>query len=266
LSPVEEEVREMTESTEAGKALDLIEQAEQAGLKLRLLGGIAVALHSPSSAEPALQREYSDIDFMVKGRRTDRLDAVMATQGYFPDKRFNGMNGHRRLLYWDSDQSRQIDVFVNDFEMCHSIPIADRLDVDSPTVPLAELFLTKAQIVELNRKDLTDLITLIGDHSVGSGDDDVINADQIAKLCAADWGLWRTITENVQKISGSVGQLDLNLPEIEAQTTERCDQLLAAIDKQKKPMKWKARSKVGDRVQWFELPEDPRRSVETASS
>ena len=45
------------------------------------------------------------------------------------------------------------------------------------TIPLAELFLTKAQIVQMNRKDVLDLLALLLDHEVGPGDAETINSD-----------------------------------------------------------------------------------------
>ena len=58
----------------------------------------------------------------------------------------------------------EFDVFIGDFTMCHTLPLADRLHIEPVTIPLAELFLSKAQIVDLNRKDVLDLLTLILDH------------------------------------------------------------------------------------------------------
>jgi hypothetical protein len=38
------------------------------------------------------------------------------------------------------------------------------------------------------------------------------------------------------------------------------ERLIATIDEVPKSRRWKMRASVGDRVRWYELPEDPTRS------
>ena len=45
--------------------------------------------------------------------------------------------------------------------MCHKLPLNGRLKMHPVTIPLAELFLSKAQIVQFNRKDAFDIISLL---------------------------------------------------------------------------------------------------------
>jgi hypothetical protein len=242
-----------------GQAVAVVERAEQAGVVIRLIGGIAVALHSPSASHRALRRDYADIDFVAGAVDRQRLDALLAEIGYFPDKRFNSIHGKTRRLYFDESGSRQVDVFMSAFKMCHELPLGERLSVDSPTVPLAELFLTKAQIVQLNEKDMLDLLALLADHSVGAGDDETINAERIAKLCGADWGLAKTVTLTLDRLAEAVasdaGRVDA------AVVGERVEKIRRAIDQAPKSMRWRARARIGERVPWYELPEDPRRGA-----
>jgi hypothetical protein len=235
------------------RAVEVVERAQHEGIRLRLIGGVAVALHSPSAL--SARRDYADIDLVADRVDGRQLDALIAQSGYRPDVRFNSVHGGKRRLYLQ-DGGRQIDVFVSDFEMCHRLPLGERLEADFPTVPLAELFLTKAQIVQLNEKDVFDLAALLVDHEVGPGDDDVINADRIAQLCAHDWGLWRTVT-------GTLGRLpDLTKNEAQRALVEARDaSIRAAIDAAPKSGRWKRRARVGERIRWYELPEDPRRGA-----
>jgi hypothetical protein len=143
--------------------------------------------------------------------------------------------------------------------MCHTLPLDERLELDAVTVPLAELFLSKAQIFELNAKDALDMLALLVDHDVASGDDDVINAARIGDLCAKDWGLWRTTTRSLQTLDAMVDRVDLDHPARET-IRGRLTALRAALDDTSKSLKWKARNRVGDRVPWYELPEDPDRA------
>ena len=170
-----------------------------ADVPVRLVGGLAVRAHLPAGTEPVITREYKDIDLVTLKGRGRAVSAFMTEQGYEADRVFNTTNGHRRLLYYDVPHQRQVDVFVGAFEMCHAIPITERIELHPTAVPLAELLLTKMQIVELNAKDQSDIVTMLYHHDVGDGDDGMINANRVAELCAADWGLWRTTKMNTER-------------------------------------------------------------------
>jgi hypothetical protein len=237
----------------------IVELAAEQGVILRLLGGLAIRLHSPSATHRSLARQYADFDFVVADRRTDRITAAAAALGYVPNQTFNLLNGDRRLLFYDESGQRQIDIFVNEFHMCHTVPIiTERLALEPVTLPLAELLLTKMQIVQLNEKDVRDLCALVLDHSFGDGDDETFNLPYITSLCAKDWGLWKTVTINAQKVRDFADAYDLEGGK-KLTITERLDVLRSTLDEAPKSLKWKARDRIGERVQWYDLPEEVQR-------
>jgi hypothetical protein len=142
----------------------LLEAAVAADVPVRLVGGLAVRMHA--GGEPVIARAYKDIDLVTLKGRGKRVSEFMTEMGYQADRPFNATNGHRRLLYYDPPHGRQVDVFVGSFEMCHSIPITERIELHPSAVPLAELLLTKMQIVELNAKDQADILTILYHHDV----------------------------------------------------------------------------------------------------
>lgn len=145
--------------------------------------------------------------------------------------------------------------------MCHTLPLADRLHVEPLTIPLAELFLSKAQIVELNRKDVLDLLALILDHQVGPGDEETINVDLIAGLCAKDWGLYTTVSMTIQKLHTCLDEGEIDLDAGEAQTIKkRLISIQKAMDDVPKSMAWKVRARVGTRIRWYEEVEEVQRT------
>jgi hypothetical protein len=153
-----------------------------------------------------------------------------------------------------------VDVFVGEFAMCHRVPVDERLLLEPATLPLAELLVTKLQIVELNEKDIRDAIALVHAHEVAERDGDAVNAARVAELCAVDWGLWRTITRNLERCRDHVGAYEL--PEGEAAVTaRRFDALLERIEREPKSRAWRLRSRLGERVRWYELPEEPGEGV-----
>lgn len=212
-----------------------------------MLGGVAIELSTPAGAEPVFRRPYRDLDLITTAADRRSLAEMMEAVGYEPDEQFNAMNGRRRLLFWDAARARQVDAFVGSFEMCHSIPLLDG-DPVSPTVPLAELLLTKLQIVELNDKDAQDVVNLLVTQPEGA-----IDADRIAALCVADWGLWRTVSLNLDRVVAYANGLP-----VAGLIRGRTDRLRERIDAAPKPLRWRARALIGDRVRWYDEPEEVR--------
>lgn len=240
------------------EARRIVAAGQAGGLALRLLGGLAVALHAPSAALPALARRYADIDLVAPARQGGPAEALLAGLGYQPDRQFNLLNGAERLLFYDPPRQRQVDVFVGQFSMCHRVPVAERLGLEPLTLPLAELLLTKLQIVRLNEKDLRDICALLLDHPPGAGDAETLNQERLAQVCAQDWGLWKTASLALERARAFAAQAGL-APEQVRTLDERAAALLQALDQAPKPLRWRLRAAVGERVPWYELPEEVRR-------
>jgi len=243
MPPQQDIVEEMTR---------LLDAAREEQLHLRLIGGLAIKFHSPSASHRALQRSYPDIDLVVLKHDKRKLDTFFAGMGYSPEKNFNLLNGDHRQIFYDTHSGRRIDVFVGDFEMCHKLPMRNRLDAHPVTVPLAELFLSKTQIVELNRKDALDIISLLLDNEVGSSDNNMINIDRITRLCIKDWGLYKTLTINLSKVETIL--VDHN-PGLDSEQLQRVQARINAIRRQlervTKPILWQVRDRVGTRIRWY---------------
>lgn len=237
------------------EALRVTDAALAAKVGLRVLGGVAVALHAPDAVHPALARPYRDLDLATTRKEGRAAAALLLEIGYAPNERFNAMNGASRLVFYDEEHGRQVDVFVGTFEMCHEIPIADRLELEPRTIPLAELLLTKLQIFQLNEKDLHDIWAILYAHDVAEHDDDAVNAAYIAHLLAGDWGLWRTSRQTVETARARLGGSPLATEE-RALVDERLARLWQRVEAQPKGLRWRSRARVGDRTKWYVEPEE----------
>ena len=235
----------------------LMDRARGEDKPVALLGGVAIRLHA-QDVPASLARDYKDLDLVVpKGRARDATD-LLAGSGYEPQSSFNAMNGNERLLFHDVSNQRQVDVFVGSFRMCHVIPIGDHLSVGQTTLPLAELLLTKLQIVELNEKDVRDTLLMFHGHEVADHDDDAVNGARLARLCAGDWGLWRTITANLDRCRELLD--GYALPEDDhRRIDDRVGAVLDGIAAEPKTRGWKLRARIGERKRWYELPEEADR-------
>jgi hypothetical protein len=232
-------------------ATKIIDDARIDGLTLRALGGVAIAMRCPSAWQPPLAREYPDIDLFAHAKDDINLKKMLKNLGYEPIKKFNALHGKKRLKFFDEKSGIGIDIHLDSFEMCHKLNFKDRLELDEYSIPLADLLMTKLQIVKLSDKDARDTITIIKDHDFGSGDPEKIDLDYVAKLCSDDWGLYKTLSLNVEKISSKLD--DYGLKEQDAQMIKtRLTVFQKRLDDEPKSSKWQKRAAIGEKSKWYE--------------
>lgn len=244
-----------------GPLEDTIDEAERVadaakskGVAVKLLGGAGVHLHSPSSHHPPLRRKYGDLDYVISSKERKAALAFFPAIGYEANDRFNLMQGDRRLYFFDGNNGKQVDVFIDVIRMSHVIDMRGRLSHSGPCASPSDLLLSKLQIYEVNQKDLVDVTALILDHPIRSNDDEAIDATYVAQLACQDWGLCRTLQLNLEKLRHTVDELDVDRELVKG----RLDELWAAVEAAPKPLKWRMRAQVGDRMRWYELPEEVR--------
>jgi putative nucleotidyltransferase-like protein len=218
---------------------ELVALVERAGGALRLLGGAAVALHTTGAAH----RTLGDLDAVTRREDVKLLTGVLAERGYEAESRFNALHGDRRLIF--HGPQGKIDIFVDTFEMCHRIELGSRLELDSPTITVTDLLITKLQVVQLNAKDAHDLAVLLLEHELGAGVGDHIDLSYAGELVEDDWGLWRTLDGTLER-----------LPELEPRTADVAGELRGRLDAVPKGRRFRLRSRVGERKRWYELPDD----------
>jgi hypothetical protein len=238
----------------ADEAKRILSGAERMGVVLRLLGGVAVVTRCPSASNPPFSRRYVDIDLIGRRKETAKINQLFKDLGYKPRERFNALHGSR-LIFNDMKNMRRVDVFLDIFQMCHKFDFRDRLRLEPKTITISDLLSTKLQIVEMNEKDIKDILVMLLDHDVAMEEaPDKINASYIAKLCSEDWGIYRTFTMNLDRIPEFLGRLELD-EEQRTRIRGGADSLRKSIEGAPKSMGWKMRATVGDRRRWYELPE-----------
>lgn len=226
------------------EARRVLEAARERDLAVRAVGGLAVSLRCPSASQPPLARDYKDLDVVGLAAERQEIDGFFRELGYTPDEEFNALQGHQRLLHYDTANGRQLDTFLDRFHMCHDLDLRGRLRLDELTLTPADLLLTKLQVVQTNERDLKDATALLLDADV----DDA----RVAEVCASDWGWWRTVTGVLDKVEAFAQQDGIDTERMHV----RVARLRERIDTEPKGRRWRARAKVGDRVRWYELPEE----------
>jgi hypothetical protein len=239
---------------EEGRRLAVAAHTQE--LSLRLLGGVAVWCTCPSARVPPLRRDYGDADFIGRGRERKVITTFMEEQGYEADRMFNALHGATRLNFHDPARGRPIDVLLDRFTMAHELDLRESASGDGLTIAPADLLMTKLQVVSINDKDVRDVLALLVDRDLTERDGDV-SLRRILDATANDWGLEHTIHGSLMTVSELAEPIGLPADQLDS-ARRRIDALAEALHGAPKGRKWKLRARVGERVKWYEEPEEAR--------
>ena len=259
-----------------GESERIVEEARKVGLTLRILGGLAIAMHCRNQLEFAKKlgrtgtgvvagQEYSDIDFVAYRKHRDKLKEFFDTIGYVKRRATLSSAASERQIYYHPKGWFYVDVFFDQLIVAnHPIDFRGRLELDCPTITATDMLLEKVQMWEaFGVKDLKDCLLLLLSHDIRENNDkEDINVSYISKLLAQDWGFWYTVTTNLKNIRRFVTELDKLGPEAKIEPNlisemERIDMskkistLIDKIESEPKSFGWKMRAKVGTKRQWY---------------
>jgi len=244
------------------EARRILEKASEGDVILRLLGGVAIGVICRESTQPEFSRVYGDIDFIGPGDEGKKIRQLFETLSYAPNKTFNGLHGRERLVYYDLERNRQVDVFLNIFRMCHTFDLRNRLRISPFTLSPADLLLTKLQAIEINEKDFKDVACLLKCKNLAPNDDaDSINVEYISKICARDWGIYKTLTTNLKEL---IDYIENKLKIHQDELTSKTNAIIKNIEEKPKTTGWKMRERIGERKRWCDLPEEKRSQAPTS--
>ena len=101
-------------------------------------------------------------------------------------------------------------------------------------------------------------LCLLADHELsGSGSDaDAISLPRVASVLGADCGFCHTVERNLAVVAGLWAAEPLAGASHDVAAQARA--LQAAIEAAPKSLAWRVRSRVGERVRWYETPEEVR--------
>jgi hypothetical protein len=239
------------------EAVSICQAATDEGITIRLIGGLAIQYLTPDF--PPRGGDRQDLDLAIESGDRRPLTQFLAERGYAGDKTFNALYGHKQLYFQSAQTSRSLDVLVDRLHMCHTVEFKGRLGRMPVTLDVTDLLLSKLQIVELNEKDAQDVLYLVSAYPVRDGDEPgTIGLERVRPLVANDWGWWRTITLNLDHIVALAGGPGRALvPDGgEQDAVQQLTALREAVDATPKSLRWKARARVGERVRWYEMPEE----------
>lgn len=231
---------------------EILRRAETYGVVLKLIGGLAFKKACPSSNGKFL-RENKDIDLVGRHEDVREIKKLMEELDYKPREMFNKLSMNRRFIYYDLQNKRRVEIFIDEIEMCHRLNLRHSLEGPGDTVLLADLIATKLQIVlAIDDDDFKDLLGAFYDKAL-TEDESGINKKTIVELTSNDWGVWKTFTTNLSKLKEKAKEISPD----EAKFIERkVDELLAEIERPKRSLGWRMRAKIGEKARWYQIPEE----------
>lgn len=238
--------------------LRIVNECESRGVVARLLGGVAVhvLVSDVYGRVPQLMRIPKDIDLIAHVKDSARLTAVMEGMGIEPNRRFNALHGYERLMFTDPKTGARIDVFLDIFRESHVINMRNRLEAFKPTIPPSDLLMTKLQIWRINEKDVKDIIALLLKFNIGSLDSmSELNIGRIIELTSRDWGLYKTTMINLTRVTDYINGSE-ELRGIRDEVVNKINDIANRINNAPKSIRWRLRSIIGERVKWYEEPEE----------
>ena len=244
------------------EGLRLVAEGHSRGIVLRLLGSVAIRLHSQGSEDlcRASGRPLTDLDFMSYRACNEPMTDFFDSMGYEVDTGVLRHFGRHRHIYWSRGiPNLHCDVFFDRLSFCHDISFVGRLDEGETTIRPTDLLLEKMQIVEINEKDLKDSAVLLREHSLGDDERESLNAVYVADLLSKDWGFWYTFTTNLTKLESYVAAFTA-FPQADRDiVVQRVTDLRGVIENRQKSTGWKLRSRVGPRKKWYRDVEEVNR-------
>ncbi len=252
------------------ECVDIIKRAQDRGIVIRILGAMAVYLHTqdnPRAREIHQTRfgagapMFTDLDVMAYKKQKKKIKEFFEKElRFLPDKMINALFGDRRLIYYHPEGKYHVDVFFDKLEFSHDVPFGKkpgegRLELSFPAISPTDVVLEKLQIHEINPKDLVDLIVLFLTHEIADEEGEgKINGKYIAQLLAEDWGFWYDAVNNLNLVKKyadqMVGEGRLK-PEERDLVAQKVDRLLGKIEAEPKSKKWQKRAKTGTKKKWW---------------
>jgi hypothetical protein len=244
-----------SDRTVEGEAHALHGAAWSDGIPLRLIGSIAVRYRCPQHAylmSVLGRREPRDVDLVTYSLHEKPVEALFVGRGYVldPTVRHSREWGIKRLIFANPNTGIKVDVFLDELVMAHTIDFKGRLEMDAPTVTLADLLLSKLQIHEITENDLIDMAVVLAEHEPAEDGD--LDQGRVVSILVDDWGFQHTAEENLAKLHDAMGRWPGLPAQVRARVEERIWQLEHALETNAKSRRWKLRARLGERLRWYE--------------
>ena len=275
-----EKFSKLNEDDFSVESIRIVDAARSSGIHVRILGALAVFIHTSHDQLVLLRYKglarlgpdrpmFTDLDLMAYSNQRKEVSRFFEKSlGFRPDFYVNSLFGGRRNIYHHPAGDFDVDVFYDTLSFSHEVKFGEssemgRLQLDYPTISLADIALEKLQIHQINRKDLVDLFVLLSAHDISNrGGKETIDGGYVAGVLSNDWGFEYDARTNLVKLKDFGSQLVGNgsIPASEWEVVAgRIGRLIGFVEAQSKSKEWEKRAKKGTAKPWYNEVEEVER-------
>lgn len=237
----------------AQETCDLLDTAQNLSVRLCAIDPIAVWECCPRHRALVAAPQKRQIEFLAQSAQSAMVIRLFEQKGYEANQRFNAFHGSRRLNFASKSRELSADVFLDAYEMYHYLDLKAVAAANEKVLPETPLLLLRLQMVEMSDAAMRDLCILLLEHDLSVGPEkDKVDASQITRLCADDWGWYKTVMLNLERVEKAAGNV---IPLAEQPTfVARVNRIKQAIDGAPKSLRWQTRARIGESVRWYKTP------------
>jgi hypothetical protein len=236
------------------QALRLAEITRGKSILFRLFGSCAVFIKCDQTQ--AILRENNrvvkDIDAIVLRRHLHAFRELIRKNGWNEQIEVTALTDGSRLRLSSKQRDITLDVAVDRLRFNQTLELESRLSLDWPAISNTDLLLSKFQIADASTNDLVDMAALLTRFEIAAADESQISLERICDLCRSSWRWYRAVIETCTKLGDNTLVESIVLSSLHASTVaRRADQIRQAVESVSKPLAWKARRLIGDRIPWI---------------
>lgn len=234
-------------------ALELHKLATDHQITLRFFGSLAIRLHCPSQKNlfDRHGRFPKDIDAVIKLRDRPAFSKLLHRAGWIENVGLTAATEGTRMFFEQANNGLHIDVCADKLRFCQVLDVSRRLDADQPTIPVADLLLSKLQIIQPTASDCIDVAVLLLEHSLGDGDNDQISYSRLADILSSSWSWYHSVEMNLNGLTAFVKNYDITTEVQKTTILNRISELRSYMISLPKTFFWRVRKLLGESVQWY---------------
>lgn len=231
-------------------------ETEKTKTILRVMDSLAIWLSCPNARALLAPPDKRQLDFAARAGQRESIRRALERAGYQTNQAPEEFFTSPRLLFTNFARGVIAEVHLDKFAMYHQLDLTPFLAQEGATLAETALALARLQWVEMSEPTLRELCALLLTHTTStSSAPGKIDLSFIARLCGDDWGWYRTLTMNLQRVMAFAVRTITSDDKVII--IERADQIRQAVESAPKSLRWQARARVGDNVRWYDMPSTP---------
>lgn len=231
----------------------IVGETEKSKTILRVMNALAIWSSCPNARALLLPPDKKQLAFAARSAQRESIRRALERVGYQTNQSPDEFFASPRLYFTNFARGIFAEIHLDKFAMYHQFDLAPFLAQDGATLAETALALSRLQLVEMPEAGLRELNALLLEHDTSPrGEPGKIDLSAIARLCTDDWGWYKTVTMNLQRVMAFAVKTITSDDKITV--VERAERIHQAVEQAPKGIRWQTRARVGDSMRWYDLP------------